>query len=55
MKSVKIGPKKISSYDAIIIVTNHSNFDYEVIVKNAKLIIDTRNVFSKSIENVIKA
>lgn len=55
MKSVKIDPKKISSYDAIIIVTNHSNFDYELIVKNAKLIIDTRDVFSKSIRNVIKA
>ena len=55
MKSVKIGPKKISSYDAIIIVTNHSNFDYEMILKNAKLIIDTRNVYAKSFKNLIKA
>jgi UDP-N-acetyl-D-glucosamine dehydrogenase len=55
MKSVKIGPKKISSYDAIIIVTNHSNFDYEMIVKNAKLIIDTRGSIDKLSKNIIRA
>jgi UDP-N-acetyl-D-glucosamine dehydrogenase len=55
MKQVKLAPKKISRYDAVVIVTNHSNFDYDMIIKYAKLIIDTRNVFSKPFKNVIKA
>jgi UDP-N-acetyl-D-glucosamine dehydrogenase len=55
MKHVKLSPQKISKYDAIVIVTNHSNFDYEMLLKNAKLIVDTRNVFSKSNKNVVKS
>jgi len=37
--------KNLNSYDACVIVTNHSNIDYETIYKNCQLIIDTRNVF----------
>ena len=29
--------------DCVVIVTNHSNFDYDGMVKKAKLIVDTRN------------
>ena len=43
--SVPLTAEKIIQYDAIIIVTNHSNIDYSFIAEKAKLIIDTRNVF----------
>jgi len=33
----------LGQYDAVIIVTDHSTYDYPAIVKNAQLIIDTRN------------
>ena len=55
MKNIKISPTKISTYDAIVIATDHSDFDYEMILKNAKIIIDTRNVFAKHFKNLIKA
>ena len=29
--------------DCVVVVTDHSNFDYEAIVRNAQLIVDTRN------------
>jgi UDP-N-acetyl-D-glucosamine dehydrogenase len=29
--------------DTVVIITDHSSYDYGWIVKNAKLIIDTRN------------
>jgi UDP-N-acetyl-D-glucosamine dehydrogenase len=29
--------------DCIVIITNHSNYDYEAILKEANLIVDTRN------------
>ena len=52
LKSVKITPKIIGQFDAIVISTNHSSYNYELILKNAKLIIDTRNAFgSRGIVN----
>ena len=36
---------KLNSYDACVIVTDHSNIDYDMIYDNSQLIIDTRNVF----------
>lgn len=55
LKSVQITSKKIANYDAVIIVTNHSNVDYDLIQKNANLIIDTRGVYKMSHKNVLKA
>lgn len=43
MKSVKLEKNFLKKMDAAIIVTNHSNIDYEFVVKNVPLIIDTRN------------
>jgi len=42
MESVEITPEVLRSYDAVVIVTNHSCFDYEMIVREANLIVDTR-------------
>jgi UDP-N-acetyl-D-glucosamine dehydrogenase len=33
----------IGAYDAVVIVTDHSAYDYKTIVEQAKLVIDTRN------------
>jgi len=35
----------LKSYDAIAILTDHSNVDYQLIKDNAHMIIDTRNVY----------
>jgi UDP-N-acetyl-D-glucosamine dehydrogenase len=35
----------LKKFDAVIILTDHSNLDYELIKNNATLIIDTRNVY----------
>jgi len=37
--------EKLKRYDACVIVTDHSNIDYDMIYDNSQLIIDTRNVF----------
>ena len=44
--SLELNSKNIKSQDAIVITTDHSNVDYELIGKHAKLIIDTRNVMA---------
>jgi UDP-N-acetyl-D-glucosamine dehydrogenase len=43
MRSVRLTGPEIRSYDCIVIVTDHSAFDYKKIVKNALAIVDTRN------------
>ena len=43
MKSKKLTPKMLAGYDAVLISTNHSAYDYQFIVDNAQLVIDTRN------------
>jgi len=43
MKSKKLTAKMLASYDAVLISTNHSSYDYQFIVDNAQLVIDTRN------------
>jgi len=43
LKSMSIEPNDLSEYDCIVITTNHSNYDWHKIVKDSRLIIDTRN------------
>lgn len=43
MKSVPLTAAKVKSYDCVLISTNHSDYDYPWIVKNARLVVDTRN------------
>ena len=55
LKSVSLTPKKIKTYDLVVIVTDHTKFDYRMIQKNANLIVDARDVYKKKLNNVIKA
>jgi len=47
MTSRKLSAKMLASYDAVLISTDHSDYDYNWIVKNATLVIDTRNATAK--------
>jgi len=40
---VPLNPQTIGSYDAVIIATDHSSYDFGAIADAAKLVIDTRN------------
>ena len=46
-KSVKTTPSNIRKYDLVLLSTEHSYYDYKMILKNAKIIVDTRNGFGK--------
>jgi UDP-N-acetyl-D-glucosamine dehydrogenase len=43
MSSVPLTAKNLASYDAAIISTDHSTYDYQFIVDKSNLVIDTRN------------
>ncbi|MDQ7799278.1 MAG: nucleotide sugar dehydrogenase [Candidatus Edwardsbacteria bacterium] len=47
MRSTKLTQQLIKSVDCILITTDHTGYDYNMIVKNAKLVVDTRNATKK--------
>lgn len=47
MSSVPLTDKNLKKYDCVLISTDHSEYDYAFIVKNSKLIVDTRNATGK--------
>ncbi len=56
LESVDISALTIQTYDAVILATQHSSFDYSLIAKHASLIIDTRGAFRQfSQTNIYRA
>ena len=56
LSSVDLNPDVLGSYDAVIVLTNHDEFDYDLIRSHAALIVDTRGVYRNAPSNhIIKA
>ncbi len=55
LESVPLTPASVASYDALLLATNHDAFDYVMIGRHARLIVDTRGVFLEPAANVVKA
>jgi UDP-N-acetyl-D-glucosamine dehydrogenase len=45
----------IAGYDCVLLATDHDSFDYDLIRKAARLIIDTRGRYQQSSSHIIKA
>ncbi len=46
--SIKLTKQNLKKYDATILLTDHSKFDYELIANNSKIILDTRGKFKNT-------
>ncbi|MCU7495107.1 MAG: nucleotide sugar dehydrogenase [Ignavibacteria bacterium] len=58
MVSAELTPENLEKFDLVVLSTDHSSYDYELISRKAQLIIDTRNAFgSRGIRNpkIVKA
>ena len=55
LKSLPVTPENLSRFDLVLLATNHDAFDYPLIQKHARLIVDTRGVYLERASNVIKA
>jgi len=56
--SVELTPENLASYDCVLISTDHSAYEWDFIVKHAKLVVDTRNATENVTENrdkIVKA
>jgi UDP-N-acetyl-D-glucosamine dehydrogenase len=57
-RSIDLVAAAVAVYDAVLIATDHDSVDYEMVVSNAKLVVDTRNICARlglSQPNVVKA
>ena len=55
LKSVPLAPASLAGYDCIVIATDHKAFDYDLIRRHAKLVVDARGVYPERAENVVGA
>jgi UDP-N-acetyl-D-glucosamine dehydrogenase len=55
LESVDLDPISLSSYDCVVLATDHNRFDYALIEIHARLIVDTRGRFRNSGEKVVAA
>ncbi|MBN1828263.1 MAG: nucleotide sugar dehydrogenase [Deltaproteobacteria bacterium] len=58
MESIPLSAQLLASIDAVIIITDHDDYDYKWIVQQAPLVIDTRNAtrnLTNNREKIIKA
>jgi UDP-N-acetyl-D-glucosamine dehydrogenase len=55
LKSVELNPKTVASYDCVLLTTQHKKFDFDMILKNANLLVDTRGVYRAQADNLVKA
>jgi UDP-N-acetyl-D-glucosamine dehydrogenase len=47
LTSTPLTEEAVSSFDAVVLTTDHSNLPYEMIHRCARLIVDSRNGFRK--------
>jgi len=47
LKSRELGPQFLKRQHCVVVLTDHSNFDYVSIVNHSRLILDTRNALRK--------
>ena len=52
-KSIQISPENLKKFDLVIITTDHSSFDYEMIRNKANIILDTRGIYRDKISKKI--
>ncbi len=55
LASVELTPESLASYDCAVLLTDHSAFDYDLILDHANLIVDTRGKYRKPSGKVVKA
>jgi UDP-N-acetyl-D-glucosamine dehydrogenase len=55
LSSVPLTPGNLASFDCVLLATDHAKFDYDLIRKHAKLIVDSRGKYLEPARNIVKA
>lgn len=55
LSSVSLTAETLKEYDCVLIATNHTSFDYDLIRAHSKLIVDTRGVYRQQFDTLVRA
>jgi UDP-N-acetyl-D-glucosamine dehydrogenase len=55
LSSIELTAENVSKYDCILLITDHDNVDYNLLIESGTLIIDTRGRLRGDYKNVIPA
>lgn len=55
LRSVALSAGAIAGYDCVVLATDHDAFDYAAIAREARLIVDSRGRFARSLDKVVHA
>jgi UDP-N-acetyl-D-glucosamine dehydrogenase len=54
LKAVEITPELLATVDCVVVLTDHTAFDYEAVVTASRLVVDTRNAIKQPHAHVFK-
>lgn len=55
LSSVALSAETLREFDAVMLLTDHSDVDYDLVAREANLIIDTRGKLDLGLRNVVRA
>ena len=55
LRSTAVTPEVLGGFDAAVLATDHDAFDYPMIARESRLLVDSRGVYPPGTPNVIKA
>lgn len=55
LASIEVTEESLKQFDCVVLTTDHDAFDYPLILKHAKFIVDTRGKFKERAESIMRA
>ena len=55
LESTELTAEALAAFDAVVLVTDHEAVDYELVARHAPLIVDSRGVYPRETQNVVRA
>jgi UDP-N-acetyl-D-glucosamine dehydrogenase len=55
LASTPLTPTSLADFDAVVLATDHDSFDYELIRRDARLIVDSRGVYRDPAPHIVRA
>ncbi len=55
LSATPVTPENLAAQDAVILATDHDDFDYDMIKRHARVVVDTRGVYREPADHIVRA
>lgn len=55
LSSIELTPENLQAFDCVLLATDHDAFDYDLVKKHGRIIIDTRGKYKEAADHIVKA